>query len=85
MWHARQKKLRNLILKIEATASKAKLPIEIDEIGIDSYFHFYAHFTKAKYYPTKKLEQALQKHFGTIYVRKHGKGIIQISTTVGEV
>jgi len=84
MWHARQKKLRNLIWKIEATASKARLPIQIDEIGIESYFHFYAHFTKTKYYPIKKLEKALQKHFGTIYVRKQGKGIIQINTTIGE-
>src|SRR3989344_2928879 len=84
MWHARQKKLRNLILKIEATANKARLPIQIDKIGIESYFHFYAHFTKTKYYPIKKLEKALQKHFGTIYVRKQGKGIIQINTTIGE-
>ena len=84
MYHAQNQKLWKLIHKIDKLATKAKVPIMINDIGTNPNFFFYAHFEKTKGYPIKKLERVLQKHFGTIYVRKLNKGLIQINTTIGE-
>lgn len=85
MWHTRNQKLWKTLRKIEAVAGKAKMPIDIDEINLDDKYNFVAHFSKKNSFPVKRLEDALQDHFGAIYVRNLGKGQIQINTTIGEV
>lgn len=82
MWHARNQRLWKTLRKIEAVAKKANMQIDIDEIGVHPYYHFWAHFKKKGSFPIKKLEKALQDYYGTIYVRSIGKRQVQINTTI---